>query len=220
MPDPRQRSSTQSPVADDARLGSPARSVLGDGAFLRVWLAGGMVGTVRWLETLAVGVYTYQTSGSPLMVAGMLFGRMLPTMLLGAIVGAIAEKAGRRRLLLAGMSFMCAVSAGLAALVITGRAELWHIAVRAILSGIFTSGEFPVRRTMLGEIAGLGRIGAAMGLDSATNNATRMLGPLLGGVLLASLGLGGVYVLSVLLYAAAFVCIVTLHFPEKLALDA
>ena len=58
-----------------------------------------------------------------------------------------------------------------------------------------------------------------MGLDSATNNATRMLGPLLGGVLLASLGLGGVYVLSVILYAAALLCIVTLTFSEKIALE-
>lgn len=115
---------------------------------------------------------------------------------------------------------MCSVSAALAALVIGGRAELWHIAVGAVLSGIFTSGEFPVRRTMLGEVADLSRIGAAMGLDSATNNATRMLGPLLGGVLLGLLGLGGVYVLSVVLYALAFACIVTLVFSENLALEA
>lgn len=220
MPDSRHRATLARPEPVDARARAPLKSVLSDGAFLRIWMAGGMVGTVRWLETLAVGVYTYQTTESPLIVAGMLFARMLPTMLLGAIVGAIAETAGRRRLLLAGLPFMCAVSAGLAVLVTTGRAELWHIAVGAVLSGMFTSGEFPVRRTMLGEIAGLHRIGAAMGLDSATNNATRMLGPLLGGVLLASLGLGGVYVISVVLYTIAFFCILTLTFSEKLTLDS
>jgi MFS family permease len=205
---------------DDARAAAPLSDLLGDGAFVRIWAAGAMAGTVRWLETLAVGIFTYQITESPLIVAGMLFARMLPTMLLGAIVGAIAERIGRRRLLLAGLAFMCAVSAGLAVLVITGRAELWHIAAGAMLSGMFHSGEFPVRRTMLGEVAGLTRIGAAMGLDSATNNATRMLGPLLGGLLLASLGLGGAYVLGVVLYTIALACIATLVFPEKRTLDS
>lgn len=205
---------------DDRPTPGPLASVLADGAFVRIWLAGGMVGTVRWLETLAVGIFSYQATESPLIVAGMLFARMLPTMLLGAIVGAVAERAGRRRLLLAGLALMCGVSATLAALVVTGRVELWHIGIGAVLGGAFISGEFPVRRTMLGEVAGLRRIGAAMGLDSATNNATRMLGPLLGGALLAALGLGGVYVISVVLYTIAFVCIATLEFEEKLTLGS
>jgi MFS family permease len=220
MPDSRDRAASVRPGADDGPARAPLASVLADGAFVRIWLAGGMVGTVRWLETLAVGIYAYQATESPLIVAGMLFARMLPTMLLGAIVGAIAERAGRRRLLLAGLAFMCTVSATLAVLVMTRRVELWHIGIGAVLGGAFISGEFPVRRTMLGEVAGLRRIGAAMGLDSATNNATRMLGPLLGGALLASLGLDGVYALSVVLYTFAFLCIATLKFEEKLALDS
>ena len=194
-------------------------SLLKDGIFVRIWTAGGLAGTARWLETLAVGVYTYQATASPLLVASMLFARMLPTMLLGAFVGAIAESIGRRRLLLGGLAIMSTVAAGLSVLATTGKAELWHIAVGAVLSGIFTSGEFPVRRTMLGEVAGLGRISAAMGLDSATNNATRMLGPLLGGILLAALGLGGVYALSAVLYAIAFACVLTLEFAERIVID-
>jgi hypothetical protein len=83
-----------------------------------------------------------------------------------------------------------------------------------VLSGVFWSGEFPVRRTMLGEIAGLGRLSAAMGLDSATNNFTRMVGPLLGGTLFVTLGLAGAYALGVLLYAIAFVSMASLSFEE------
>ena len=193
--------------------------MLGDSAFVRIWIASGLAGTVRWLETLAVGVFTYQTTESPLIVAGKLFARMLPTMLLGVFVGAIAETVGRRRLLLVGLAIMSTVSAALAVLVMTGQVELWHIAAGAILNGMFASGEFPVLRTMLGEVAGLKRISAAMGLDAATHNATRMLGPLLGGVLLAALGLGGVYALSVVLYTIAFACILTLTFAESVVLD-
>jgi predicted MFS family arabinose efflux permease len=67
---------------------------------------------------------------------------------------------------------------------------------------------------MLGEVAGLGRLSAAMGLDSATNQFTRMLGPLLGGALLSSVGLAGAYALGVALYAVAFINMATLAFRD------
>ena len=200
---------------DDAKAATPVTSLLGDPAFLRIWIAGGLVGTVRWLEVLAVGVYTYQLTESPFIVATMLFARMVPTMLLGAFAGALAERVSRRRLMMAGLAVMCIVSIVLVALAVSGRLAIWHIALGAVLSGVFWSGEFPVRRTMLGEVAGLGRLSAAMGLDSATNNFTRMLGPLLGGALLTSLGLEGAYAIGVLLYAAAFINMATLTFDER-----
>jgi predicted MFS family arabinose efflux permease len=59
-----------------------------------------------------------------------------------------------------------------------------------------------------------------MGLDSATNNFTRMLGPLLGGTLLTTLGLGGAYALGVLLYAVAFLNMVTLAFQETFSAES
>jgi len=200
---------------DDAKAATPVASLLRDPAFLRIWIAGGLVGTVRWLEVLAVGVYTYQLTESPFIVATMLFARMVPTMLLGAFAGALAERVSRRRLMMAGLAIMCIVSIVLVALAVSGRLAIWHIALGAVLSGVFWSGEFPVRRTMLGEVAGLGRLSAAMGLDSATNNFTRMLGPLLGGALLTALGLEGAYAIGVLLYAAAFINMATLTFEER-----
>ena len=200
---------------DDAKAVSPVASLLRDPAFLRIWIAGGLVGTVRWLEVLAVGVYTYQLTESPFIVATMLFARMVPTMLLGAFAGALAERVSRRRLMMAGLAVMCIVSIVLVALAVSGRLAIWHIALGAVLSGVFWSGEFPVRRTMLGEVAGLGRLSAAMGLDSATNNFTRMLGPLLGGALLTALGLEGAYAIGILLYAAAFFNMATLTFDER-----
>lgn len=204
----------------DTKTATPVASLLRDPSFLRIWIAGGLVGTIRWLEVLAVGVYTYQITQSPFIVATMLFARMVPTMLLGAFAGALAERVSRRRLMMAGLAIMCLVSIVLAALAFSGRLAIWHIALGAVLSGVFWSGEFPVRRTMLGEVAGLGRLSAAMGLDSATNNFTRMLGPLLGGALLTTLGLEGAYAIGVLLYAAAFMNMATLTFDEGPAPDS
>lgn len=220
MPETRNQASTASVPWDDTESTTPLASLLKDPLFLRIWIAGAMVGTIRWLEVLAVGVYTYQKTGSPFIVACMLFARMLPTMLLGAFAGAIAERVNRRHLMMAGLAAMCIISAFLVALALSGQLAIWQIAVGAALSGIFWSGEFPVRRTMLGEVAGLGRLSAAMGLDSATNNFTRMLGPLLGGTLLTTLGLEGAYALGVLLYAIAFVNMATLAFQETFSAES
>ena len=215
MTDSGDRSSPTTAGVEAARVAAPLRSLLTDPGFLRIWIVGALVGTIRWLEVLAVGVYTYQATGSPFIVATMLFVRMVPTMLLGAFAGVIADRVNRRHLMMVGLVLMCLVSLSLAALAINDRLVIWHIALGAVLSGIFWSGEFPVRRTMLGEIAGLGRLSAAMGLDSATNNFTRMLGPLLGGALLTTLGLGGAYALGVLLYAVAFISMLSLSFQEN-----
>ena len=215
MTDSGDRSSPATSDAEAARVAAPLRSLLSDPGFLRIWIVGALVGTIRWLEVLAVGVYTYQATGSPFIVATMLFARMVPTMLLGAFAGVIADRVNRRHLMMVGLVLMCLVSLSLAALAISDRLAIWHVALGAVLSGIFWSGEFPVRRTMLGEIAGLGRLSAAMGLDSATNNFTRMLGPLLGGALLTTLGLGGAYALGVLLYAVAFISMLSLSFQEN-----
>ncbi|MDX2314142.1 MAG: MFS transporter [Gammaproteobacteria bacterium] len=215
MTDSGDRSSPTTAGVEAARVAAPLRSLLTDPGFLRIWIVGALVGTIRWLEVLAVGVYTYQATGSPFIVAIMLFVRMVPTMLLGAFAGVIADRVNRRHLMMVGLVLMCLVSLSLAALAINDRLVIWHIALGAVLSGIFWSGEFPVRRTMLGEIAGLGRLSAAMGLDSATNNFTRMLGPLLGGALLTTLGLGGAYALGVLLYAVAFISMSSLSFQEN-----
>jgi predicted MFS family arabinose efflux permease len=65
---------------------------------------------------------------------------------------------------------------------------------------MFWASEFPVRRIMLGEIAGTLRLSRAMALESATSNATRMIGPVLGGLLIQMSGLYGVYVLGAGLY--------------------
>jgi MFS family permease len=215
MTEPGDHSSTATTRPDGAAAAPPLRSLLTDPGFLRIWIAGALVGTIRWLEVLAVGVYTYQATASPLIVATMLFARMVPTMLLGAFAGAIADRVNRRHLMMAGLVLMCLVSASLAVLAVSDRLAIWHIAVGAVLSGVFWSGEFPVRRTMLGEIAGLGRLSAAMGLDAATNNFTRMVGPLLGGTLLITLGLAGAYALGVLLYCVAFMSMASLSFQES-----
>ena len=178
--------------------------------FRKIWLAGGLYGTVRWLDMLAVGVFTYEVTNSPLIVAFMVFLRLLPLILMGTVIGALAERFNRRRMLLGGLIVLSVVCAVLGLLALSGRITLWHVGVGALVNGTLFSADFSVRRMLLGEVAGLSRLGAAMGLDSATNNATRMAGPLIGGLVYQAIGLEGTYLVGFLLTGLAALLIARL----------
>ena len=193
------------------------RALLADGRYRRVWITGGFVGTMRWLEILVIGVYTLEATGSALQVALMMVARALPMFLFGSVTGAVAEQVNRKHLLVGALIGSVAVSGTLAALAFAGRIEIWHIATGAFLSGMLWTTEFPVRRTMLGEIAGPLRLGPAMGLDSATTNGTRMLGPALGGLLFETIGIQGAYLLAAVLYGLGVVLIVSLDYTPAAA---
>ncbi len=193
---------------EGARAGAPgATSLLSNTAFLRVWLTGGFAGVLRWLELLAISVYVLETTGSPFLLALMTFLRMAPMFLFGIPAGALADRYDRKRLLLIGLLVLAGAAAALALVAVQGRIALWHIAVGTFLNGMFWASEFPVRRIMLGEIAGVERLSRAMALESATSNATRMIGPALGGVLIQTIGLYGVYALGAILYLASAVLV-------------
>jgi predicted MFS family arabinose efflux permease len=85
----------------------------------------------------------------------------------------------------------------------SGHLQVWHLFVAAFVNGIGWAADNPVRRMMLGEVVGSARMSLGMSVDIGTNNASRMLGPTLGGVLLASLGIAGCFALSVVLYLVA-----------------
>ena len=193
------------------------RTLLGDGRYRRVWIAGGVVGTMRWLEILVIAVYVLEVTGSAFMVALMLVLRSLPMFLLGSISGAIADQVSRKLLQATALIVSAVVSAVLAVLALSGLIEIWHIGAGAFLSGMLWSFEFPVRRTMLGEIAGPRGIAAAMALDSATTNGTRMLGPALGGLIFETVGLPGAYLLGVALYGIGFGLMVSLQYTSTAA---
>jgi predicted MFS family arabinose efflux permease len=93
--------------------------------------------------------------------------------------------------------------------------RVWHIAIGGFLGGTVFATDFPVRRVVLGEIAGLRRVGIAMSLDLVTRSSTRMLGPAAGGILLASTGLSGTYFLATALYAIAFYGLWSLRYEPE-----
>jgi MFS family permease len=181
------------------------RSLFREGDFLRLWLAGFATFVVRWLETIAVGIFAYNVTHSAFVVALLTMLRLLPMGLFGAFLGAMAERMDRRRALVAVLLSQIATSAVIAVLASADAVQVWHLAVASFMNGIGWAADNPVRRAMIGQVAGPARIGTAMSIDVATSNGSRVLGPTLGGAILALVGLDGAFLLSVLIYLPAIV---------------
>lgn len=175
---------------------------------------GGLNSTGRWLEALVIAVFVLDMTGSPLLVAAMLMLRLLPMALFGAFGGVLAQRFARRSILLLA-SLLIVISALLLALLAgVGALQVWHVALGSFLSGIAWSTDFPVRRTLLGDIAGPDRVSRAMSLDILVGALTRTVGPLLGGYLYASIGLPGAFVLAATLYAGGGLLLIFRHIPD------
>ena len=168
--------------------------------FRRLWLIGFAFSVVRWLETLALALYAYQLTSSAFIVAMLTMLRLLPMGLFGAFFGAASERFDRRRVLILVVSVQTAVSITLAVLAYLDAIAIWHLAAASFINGMGWATDHPVRRMMIGDSVGAERIGAALSLDTASNNGTRVLGPVLSGVLLAHFGITSVFCFSVALY--------------------
>jgi len=185
--------------------------------FWRLWCVGLVVFVVRWLETVAVGIVVYQRTGSAFLVAMMTMLRLLPMGLFGAFLGAWAERFERRTTLICVVLMMGSTSLVLALLAHAGRLEVWELALASFVNGLGWATDNPVRRVMIGEVVGADIMSTAMSVDVGANNASRMVGPTVGGLLLAGVGIDGAFALSVVLYAFALVAAVCVRYRNNRA---
>lgn len=185
--------------------------------FRRLWAVGFIIGAVRWLEMLVVAVFVYQHTGSAFAVALMTLLRTLPMALFGAIIGALAERLERRSALIGVVILMLVTSICVAVLAHAGQLAVWHLAVASFINGIAWAADSPVRRVMIGDVVGHDRMSAAMSVDIGANNASRMFGPTVGGLLLALTGISGALTVSVCCYAMALVAALLVRHRDRLA---
>ena len=173
--------------------------------YRRLWLIGFMAFVVRWLEMLAYGLVAYQLTGSAFVVAMISMLRLAPMGLFGAFLGVAADRFERRTALIVTVAVSLATVLVLLLLDALDAIRVWHLAAASFVNGTCWAADNPVRRVMIGDVAGRERMGSAMSLDVATNNASRVLGPVLSGLLLANFGIGSVFWLGAVLYCASLV---------------
>jgi predicted MFS family arabinose efflux permease len=184
-------------------------------SYLRLWFAGGIGNAMRWLELLVAGIFTYEVTQSTVLVALVTVARSLPMLFIGTIAGVVGEALNRKRLLVTQLSVMAASSAMLCVLALSAKIQVWHIAVGGIVAGVVWAMELAVRRRMIGEVVEPDQVAPAVAFDSLTNSFARVLGPLAGGAVYQTIGLGGAYFLSAILYLAAGIIVSGLDFRQE-----
>ena len=198
----------------EARRQTAVRELLASPDFLRLWLVGAFANAMRWLELLVSGLFAYEATHSALAVTVVVALRQLPQLTFGAFAGAVSEAVNRKLIVMLALIVPATVSTVLASLATTGHLALWHVALGNLLSGTMWSTEMSTRRRMVGEVAGPHRIVPAIALDSVTNAATRMIGPLLGGGAFEWLGMKGAYTLTAFVQFAAAFALASLVHPQ------
>lgn len=172
--------------------------------YRRLWAIGAGIGVTRWLELLSLGLFAFHVTGSPQLVALVAIVRMVPYVLFGFVVGALADYLDRRWMLAAGFLIAAIASAVMAAMAVADLAGYGTVLVAAVFSGLLWTTDMPVRRRLLVEAAGVERMASALGFDNSTSFATRAIGPLAGGAAYQMFGIEGIFALSALVQLGCF----------------
>jgi len=152
--------------------------------------------------TLLVGLpfYVYQRTGSTVATGAMLAAELGPEIVLGSVAGVYADRWDRRRTMI--VSDLARAGVLLLLLALPARGGLWIVYLVAFAQASIAQFFLPASGALLPRVVGDAQLLPANALRATMDNAARIVGPALGGVLLGSLGLGGV----VLVDAASFLC--------------
>ena len=135
----------------------------------------------------------------------MLMLRFLPMALFGLFTGVIAQRINRHTILRYTTGLVVLVALVIYWLADTGLLEVWHLGVASFIAGLVWATDFSARRTLMGELAGPRRVSRAMSLDILGGSATRILGPIFGGILYQQIGMSGALLLGCALYFSGFI---------------
>ncbi|HET6625996.1 MAG TPA: MFS transporter [Nocardioidaceae bacterium] len=175
----------------------------------RLYAAGGVVSnTGTWMQRVAQDWLVLQLTANNGTALGITTGlQFLPILLLSPYAGLLADRFPKRRLLQVTQLMMAGPALALGLLALTGVAESWHVYLLALIFGIGTAFDAPARQSFVNEIVGPDNLTNAIGLNSASFNMARILGPGAAGLLIAAFGggvpaTGGVIILNALSYGA------------------
>ncbi len=162
---------------------------LRDRNFARYWTTLALSLTGTWVRITAMGYLVYDLTGDPFRLAMINVAMAAPQFFGTIIAGNILDQVDRRRVLVGVQITYMAMMAILTALVITGAVEYWHLVGISIITGIATGFDWPARLSLVPSLVPEERLQSAVALNASAFNSARILGPVIGGGLIASLGL-------------------------------
>jgi MFS family permease len=156
--------------------------------YARLWLTGFIYYFANAFEVIVAGWAVLEMTGSPFAVGLVGFCRTLPMLVLGLLLGSIADRIRETTLLLLVQVTSLVTALCVALLFTAGVVQVWQICLLTIIFGCGWACDFSARRTLVVQLSGVERASNALSLETMTNVGMRVLGGVLGGLVLANGG--------------------------------
>ncbi len=167
------------------------------------------------MQLVAEGWLVYQLTGSPLALGVIRFLHTIPVTLFSIFAGGIADRFDKRRLLLITQSGSLLVALALFFLAWTETVQIWHVGLLAVLLGIANAFDIPVRQSFIVDLVGKRDLMNAIALNASVFNASRVLGPGIGGLVIGTLGVAYCFLLNAVSFLFVLLGYLCLRLPSR-----
>ncbi len=178
-----------------------------------LWTGTMFMSAGQWIQQITLGWLLYDLTGSSVLLGALNGLRALPFLVSSPIAGVAADRMDRRKLLLNSQSVLIVTALGMGALVASGLLRVWHLFLFTLITGAAWSFNEPVRQTLVPNLVPKEELMNAVALHSAGFNLNKVIGPALGGLLIALFGAAGNFFVQGLAYAGVLVTIYLMHVP-------
>ena len=144
-----------------------------------------------WIQQVTLGWAVYEMTRSSVLLGAVNGLRTIPFLIFSPLAGVAADRTDRRRLMIGTQWMILLTAAGMGAIVSLGLLEVWHLFAFTLVTGAVWSFSEPVRQALVPDVAPREDLMNAVALNSAAFNFTKIIGPSVGGVLIAWFGLAG-----------------------------
>jgi MFS family permease len=154
------------------------------------------------MQNIASGWLIVTLTHSPVAVGVLALAQFLPFTIFGLFAGAVVDRFDNRKLIIGTQATQMVLAAALAAIALGGVAVPWMVYVIAFLRGSVLVLDVPARQSLTYRMVGPAELPNAIALNSSLFNASRVIGPALGGLVIAAIGLGFCFVANAVSFLA------------------
>jgi MFS family permease len=166
-----------------------------------------------WMQTVAQGWLVWELSHSGLMLGIVGFASAIPSLMVTPWGGVVVDRMPKRRLLMMTQSGAMLLAVILAVLTFTGVVRVWHIVLLAAGLGFVNAFDAPARQAFVVDMVGRDDLPNAIALNSLMFNRARVIGPGLGGLLLAAVGAAWCFTINGVSFLAVLVGLWAMRIP-------